>query len=86
MKWLGCFVLVAMLACGCVHTNPNSQSKPAPEGPPSAPILPRPVPRVTADQVNEGNAPATCDALWEEMDREEQGLGALGTPAGKNRQ
>jgi hypothetical protein len=77
MKPTGWFLLLAALSGGCLHA-------PAPPARPGAPVpLPaRPAPPVTADSVDQSNAHAQCEALWRELDRDEEGAAAPASPAG----
>jgi hypothetical protein len=78
MKIVRWGLLLAVLGCGCMRTPLFLQPWGTPEKPPPPPLIPpatvapaRPVPAVTADQVNESNAHAKCQALCAELDREE---------------
>jgi hypothetical protein len=67
MKVTGWFLLLTAVAGGCMHS-------PAQPNRPGAPVaLPaRPAPPVTADQVDQMNSHAQCQALSLEMDRAEE--------------
>jgi hypothetical protein len=77
MKRIACCLFLVALAGGCVRPLASDASKRAP-APPIAPAPVPQVPAVTPEQVNEANAQAKCEALLEELDREEQGPGVHG--------
>jgi len=68
MKFLGgCILCLALTATGCVEMPLWKESNPVP--PPAAKPK-HAVPAVTADEIDETNAHAKAQALWDELDRD----------------
>ena len=66
----GCVLCLALTLTGCVEMPLWKESKPAAPAP-AAKAKPT-VPPVTANEIDETNGRAKAEALWEELDREEQ--------------
>ncbi len=66
----GCVLCLALTLTGCVEMPLWKESKPIAPAPAAKP---KPMlPPITADEIDETNGRAKAEALWEELDREEQ--------------
>ena len=78
-----CLVLTALVG-GCLHQTtvrtggPPAKTAAVHEAPARPAAPPAATTPVTKEQVNAGNCREQCQALWDELDREEQTAGAAG--------
>ena len=72
MKWSFLMIVLAPLCLGCLEIDVKVREMPRHATPVSAITTP-----VVADQVNNDNARRMAQALWDEMDRDEQAPASL---------
>jgi hypothetical protein len=87
MKPIRWFLVLAVLTGGCLNQHQVARRQgppPAPVATPAIPVTPAAMapsgPVVREEQVTRENAHQKCDSLWEELDRDDEGVG-LPAPA-----